>query len=278
MKPQQISNNLILGLVLLVTSVFAQKSDTMYVHFKPNSSTIESQEIQGVENYLKKLNWENVASIQINGYADTTGNRESNVTLSESRKIVIINYLEKVVTKSDISITGEGKGQTKQFGKDLLSNRCVQVVLAFIPEVVVETIVVVEETTPKVSEIKAAKKGDKIVLKHILFENNSGRFLPVSYPTLNELLAQLEAHTEISIEIQGHVCCGGNNKNYDLTGPGGLTISEIRAKAVYDFLIENGINKNRLQYKGYNFNNPLVNPEKSEEDRQKNRRVEIEIL
>ncbi|MFN5710538.1 MAG: OmpA family protein [Bacteroidota bacterium] len=57
-----------------------------------------------------------------------------------------------------------------------------------------------------------------------------------------------------------------------------MKISESRAKAVYDYLIENGIESGRLKYIGLSFKYPRVFPENSEEDRAKNRRVEIEIL
>jgi hypothetical protein len=47
---------------------------------------------------------------------------------------------------------------------------------------------------------------------------------------------------------------------------------------IHDYLIENGIAKERLKFRGLSFQSPVVFPEFSDEDRAKNRRVEIEIL
>ena len=56
-------------------------------------------------------------------------------------------------------------------------------------------------------------------------------------------------------------------------------LSETRAKAVADYLIEKGIPASRLKHKGFGNLKPLVPfPEKNESDRVKNRRVEIRII
>ncbi|MBC7439116.1 MAG: OmpA family protein, partial [Flavobacterium sp.] len=52
-----------------------------------------------------------------------------------------------------------------------------------------------------------------------------------------------------------------------------------RAKAVYNFLIGNNIEKNRLTYKGFGSSLPIFQvPEKNESERAANRRVEILII
>ena len=56
-------------------------------------------------------------------------------------------------------------------------------------------------------------------------------------------------------------------------------ISEKRAKTVYNFLIKNRINKNRLSYTSFGNTKPIYPiPEKTEEERIANRRVEVEIV
>ena len=49
-------------------------------------------------------------------------------------------------------------------------------------------------------------------------------------------------------------------------------VSERRAKAVYDYLIDKGINKFRLSYKGYGESRPVATNE-TDEGRQLNRRI-----
>jgi outer membrane protein OmpA-like peptidoglycan-associated protein len=55
------------------------------------------------------------------------------------------------------------------------------------------------------------------------------------------------------------------------------TLSENRAKSVYEYLIKNNISESRLSYKGFGESNPVAT-NKTDEGRQLNRRVEFVIL
>lgn len=81
---------------------------------------------------------------------------------------------------------------------------------------------------------------------------------------MEHLVEILKKDTAIQIHIRGHVCCGPGNK-----------ISRKRAKNVYRFLKRNGIAKERITYKGYSNEIPLIFPEKTEEDEARNRRVDF---
>jgi len=74
----------------------------------------------------------------------------------------------------------------------------------------------------------------------------------------------------IKIEISGHT---------DNIGSAAYNqkLSESRAKAVVDYLIEHGIDRSRLSYMGYGFEKPIA-PNDTEEGRQLNRRVEFKIV
>jgi len=54
-----------------------------------------------------------------------------------------------------------------------------------------------------------------------------------------------------------------------------MKLSKKRAKSVYSELIDKGIPEERLRYQGFSNSLLLVNPERSEEDRRKNRRVDV---
>jgi outer membrane protein OmpA-like peptidoglycan-associated protein len=74
----------------------------------------------------------------------------------------------------------------------------------------------------------------------------------------------------LKIDIQGHVCCVKSDRQ---------DLSTQRAKAIYKFLEMKGIPKSRMSYRGLGSTQPLYAlPEKTEEERAANRRVEIEIV
>ena len=55
--------------------------------------------------------------------------------------------------------------------------------------------------------------------------------------------------------------------------------AKVRALAVYNYLINNRINKNRLSYKSFGSSKPIhIIPENNEDERNENRRVEIQII
>jgi outer membrane protein OmpA-like peptidoglycan-associated protein len=244
----------------------AQQTDTLYIYFDVNKSELLLNELNKL-NTIIEAHLKNTKEIVIAAYADSTGSAANNQILAENRMEVVKTHLANTNASFKNAIHAKALGETSKFGNDLQKNRCVELVF-------------VREEKKNVNNLASYVKGDKIVLENILFENNSHVFLPSSLPALQSLLETLKANADIKIMVLGHVCCGGNNPNYDLIEPGqnNMKISETRAKAVCDYLQENGIMPERLQYNGISFKYPLVFPENSEQDRAKNRRVEIEIL
>ena len=120
---------------------------------------------------------------------------------------------------------------------------------------------------------KKYKKGDKLVLNNILFQANSTSLLSRSKTELASLAYLLKNNPNIKIEIDGHVNAPGE-KNTDYN----LKLSEGRAKAIYDYLIKNGIEAARLSYKGYGNTQMIFPNAKTEMEMKVNRRVEILIL
>ncbi|HEU0136408.1 MAG TPA: OmpA family protein, partial [Flavobacterium sp.] len=123
------------------------------------------------------------------------------------------------------------------------------------------------------NRIRKSKSGDKIKLENINFFNMSARIVPESQPILYQLLCAMQENPKLKIEIQGHICCQ-TEKDNDLT-----YLSTMRAKAVYNYLLRQKINRNRLSFKGFGNTQPIFPiPEKTEAERDANRRVEIQIV
>ena len=103
--------------------------------------------------------------------------------------------------------------------------------------------------------------------------------IPASYLILDELLNIMKNNPTLVIEIQGHICCQFGDADGQDIETNTMTLSENRAHAIHDYLISQGINKNRVSYKGFGHSKPLhPYPELNEEERTENWRVEIKIL
>ena len=109
--------------------------------------------------------------------------------------------------------------------------------------------------------------GSNVTLQNIFFETNKFELLPPSVIELNILVDLLKENEKVAIEIEGHTDNVGEDKLNQ-------KLSENRAKSVYDFLINNGIDKRRLSYKGYGETKPKAD-NNTDEGRRENRRTEF---
>jgi len=114
------------------------------------------------------------------------------------------------------------------------------------------------------------KEGKPIVLRNVFFETGSASLKDASISELNRLKNLLETNPGFPIRINGHTDNVGSVED-------NLVLSNDRAKAVYDYLIANGINSNRLSFKGFGETLPIASNE-DPEGRQKNRRTEFVII
>lgn len=114
------------------------------------------------------------------------------------------------------------------------------------------------------------EEGKVVVLKNIFFDFNESILLSESYVELEKLIEYLNNNPSIKIEIGGHTDNEGT-KEYN------KKLSENRAKAVYDYLVEKGINTDRLEYSGYDFSMPIAD-NNTKEGRALNRRTEFKII
>ena len=112
--------------------------------------------------------------------------------------------------------------------------------------------------------------GKKVVIENIFFETGKSKLKPESYEALDKVLKLLRNNKDLRLEIAGHT---DNVGSYSAN----KKLSTNRAKSVVDYLVGHGINASRLEHKGYSFTEPIATND-TPEGRQKNRRVEFEIL
>ncbi len=121
--------------------------------------------------------------------------------------------------------------------------------------------------------LEPLQQGKSMQIEEIEFHPGTSDFMPTSESKLRRLKDFMALNSEVKIEIQGHVFSMDNNNSF-----AGQKLSEARAKRVYNYLVENGINKERMTTIGFGNTKPIFPKPKLAYEEQMNRRVEIKVL
>jgi outer membrane protein OmpA-like peptidoglycan-associated protein len=146
------------------------------------------------------------------------------------------------------------------------------------PSVLVPPKAVKKDTTTQSADFKKdisideINPGQKLQLSHIYFERAKSNLLSTSLPELNDLVTFMKRYPTVRIRLEGHTDIQGNPEL-------NLELSENRAKEIKKYLVDQGIEENRIEWIGYGGQRPIHSNANAEESlRQKNRRVEILII
>ena len=285
-------------IVFLVVNTYAQQQFSVY--FDSNKYETNTTETKKLQRWI----YENpsVKIVAINGYTDEDGTNVFNDSLAKKR----VDFIFKLV-KDKIKIREDFK--TRSFGENFkqskikAENRKAIIyyllakdipkeneILGITPEVSVtksekknikypEKMIFENPDGTKseydldvkfMNEVTQAKIGDKLKIENLNFVVNTFIVVQSSRKKLYELLLVMQNNPDLKIEIQGHLCCQPIDR---------VNLSTQRAQSVYKFLVANGIDKTRLSYKGFGSTQPIYSlPEKNEEERAANRRVEILVV
>ena len=122
-----------------------------------------------------------------------------------------------------------------------------------------------EATTSQALEKSIAYTGKATV--YINFAVNESQIESSSSVTIDEIVKLLNANPSLKLAIHGHTDNTGDAKR-------NLQLSEKRAQSVRAALIENNVSANRLEYKGFGQDVPIVS-NSTDEGKAQNRRVEL---
>lgn len=112
--------------------------------------------------------------------------------------------------------------------------------------------------------------GKKMILKNIFFDFDKSTLRDASHHELDMLVKFMKENPTVRIRLCGHTDIVGKREyNQDL--------SERRAKAAYDYLVNHKIDNKRMEYKGFGSDVP-IGDNKTAAGRQLNRRTEVEII
>lgn len=122
------------------------------------------------------------------------------------------------------------------------------------------------------AESKVSFDGDTIDLKEsIFFDTSKATIKAASFEMLDEVADILDVHPEITlIRVEGHTDSRGS-------AAFNLDLSERRAASVRQYLIDHGLERDRVESKGYGETKP-VDPRELAEAWEKNRRVDLFIV
>ena len=287
-----------LFLFFLISNVFSQEQFSVY--FDSDKFELKKKETEKLNQWLDNNKESKIVGVY--GFCDEDGSTGYNDTLAQKRIDDIFNKIkDKVKIREDFKTRNFGELHT--LSKIKAENRKVTLFyilpkdLAHEEEILgIKKAIVVERPKTKpiikypeklifenpdgsksefkmdtifMKKIADSKMGEKLKIDNLNFKINTFIVESQSRGKMYELLYVLKKNPSLKIEIQGHLCCMPVDR---------LDLSTQRAKAIYNFLINNGIEKNRLSYKGFGSTKPLFPlPEKDETERAANRRVEIEI-
>lgn len=209
-------------------------SQSVNIFFDFDKYSLSQKELKKLVEVTSSFDSLKVTKVSIVGYCDDLGSTTYNDNLSKKRVVYLESKIKGIIGEKDVEYQCEGKGELslentneRNYKEQREYNRRV--------EVVFET------------------GDDFIVLENVNFEGGKTNMLSPSYKVLNKFLTTLKDNEKIKLIIYGHIANIGRNDGYKDgldTSTGKYNLSEARAKKVYDYLVKNGISKDRLSYKG----------------------------
>lgn len=263
-------------LVFCCISVQSQMLTSVYFDYDSYTLTKESRrKLDSLVNLKSNLKF------RIFGNCDISGSSEYNKRLSENRANAINNYLQKKIGNNIKLESVVGLGKEKQINDNSTEelrrkNRRVDI---FIDQVLKAGEIKSGSSfesffSKKVSDMKI---GETYSLPNVNFIGGRHFWFPKGNKVLIQLADVLKNNPALEVELQGHICCDYDNFDGEDLDLKTFNLSWTRATAIKEFLEKKGVPANRIKATGMGHLNPVVYPERTEEDMIKNRRVEIVV-
>lgn len=267
------------------------KQDTLKVYFELDIPYLNSTAMTHLDSLAYHEQLPVYEKYGIIGYADYLGTDEYNITLSQKRADAVKSYLNGLgINDSQIeTVIGKGEVSRSLTAKDgYPTDRRVDIIIGgFRQNTVTDTVKkkpkrVIVNKLPKIAneiDLTKVKKNEVVTLENIYFLPGRHVIRESSFETLFGLYITMRNNPTLKINIEGHICClkhtTGDGYDFDTQE---FKLSYNRAKAVYEYLVSKDIDSTRMSYEGFGISSPLVWPERSLADENKNRRVELRII
>ena len=265
--------------------VFSQEKFTVY--FDTAKHDLTPQESKRLQDWMNQNSKSKILSMK--GFTDELGSISYNDTLSLKRVAYIYNQVRSTVeVRADFKTNGFGESQ--QISDNKAENRRVTIYYLSNFQIELEEFILNDFKVQKILDSLSIKEVDKLNIhsklalneiiqkapegtlfntEDIQFHFDSAVLMVNAKQELNKWFVVLNNNPNLKIIIQGHICCIPNDD---------ILLSSKRAKAVMDYLVSKGVEKERIQNIGYGSTRPkFIIPEKNGYEALMNRRVEIVI-
>lgn len=297
---------LLLFCLLLHAAARSQElKDTVKVFFRFNEDGLTEEDQLRLDSLVYNGVLRPNQSLKLIGYGDYVGSNDYNLDLSRRRAVRVQDYLigsgfdrEKIVLvlgkgRIDRPSMEDHSGYAPDRRVDIVRNApeppppvTFNAAVAPAPPVTpLPPASAPQDTmtaaTPLPAELDLTKLSvnQTFVLDNIYFYTGRHFIKKESLPALDQLVTLLSDNPTVKVRIEGHVCCIAHDLPDALDeDSGGLNLSVNRARYIYDYLIHKGIEADRLSYRGFGHRFPVVPIERTDEEAQKNRRVEVRII
>lgn len=259
----------------------ASLPDTVSLYFRLDVAELSTESVAMLDSLVYYELLSPAKALFIVGYADNLGTDDYNLVLSEKRANNVQDHLASLgIRKTSVKLcTGKGEvKRDKEIQGGYRQDRRVDIVAADKPPKIAATPKPPPVTTAVDTSLGSVKVGQTLVLRNIYFHAGRHVVKDESLPELEKLYSTLVAFPKLKIRIEGHVCCVPAFTDAFDEDTFEQALSLNRAHYIYDYLVEKGIDKRRLNYAGYARTRPVVLIERTLEDEDANRRVEIRVL
>ena len=265
-------------LMFSLSSLMAQSNHKHVVYFETDKYVVLETEKNRLLFFIQSLQLKKIKRISIYGFCDDRGSDQYNLNLSQNRADAIKQIFSSTGIKEELISNVDGKGEillkiiaTEDLNVIRGLNRKVEIEVEY-NITNKEKIEKAEDDRKKPITLESELRvGDKIVLDKILFRTGYSYVLEESIPVLEKIARTLRDKNNIYFTIKGHVCCTAHGRDAVDRGTGKRNLSFARARYIFEYLMKNGVAKNRMKYVGLKHKYPLGGDPKFD------RRVEIEI-
>lgn len=233
-----------------------QRADTtLTIYFDTNISALDSGQDRAIANFAKSV----TAVTAITGYADTVGATMYNRNLSRLRAYMVYSVIGRYTTPVQLPAY---HGEEFQQSPGLEANRRVEVAAY--------------RLFGSVDTLKRSTVLDSFDIENIRFIADQPVLTPESLSEVPQLVRRIKGYHHARFEIVGHVNYQSRKDTLFLRDL--FKLSEQRARVIDQLLIENGIPKELIRYKGVGNTHPLIPAPANDEERRKNMRVQIIVI